>query len=128
MESPGFPFAQSLARPRKRRMPQEFKAVSLRAIQLPDSMHLINDADSAVRYWKLAIETGQHHTNERECFYVLALNTRSRILGHYLVATGTLNQLLVHAREVFRIGILVNAYAVLLMHNHPSGDCSPSDY
>jgi DNA repair protein RadC len=57
---------------------------------------------------------------------VLLLNTRRRIKGHLLVATGTLDTILVHAREVFRPAI-VAAAAVVIMHNHPSGEPEPSE-
>ena len=62
-----------------------------------------------------------------ECMVVLMLNTRRRIKGQYLVATGTMDTLLVHPREVFRVAIMTNASAIILAHNHPSGDPSPSE-
>ncbi len=46
---------------------------------------------------------------------------------HVLVSTGTLDTLLVHAREVFRAAIVAAASAVVLMHNHPSGEPEPSE-
>ena len=58
---------------------------------------------------------------------MLVLNTRRRILGHNLVALGTLDSVNVHAREVFKPAIAISAHALILMHNHPSGDSSPSD-
>jgi DNA repair protein RadC len=58
---------------------------------------------------------------------VLILNSRLRLKGHALVSIGTIDTMLVHAREVFRTAIVAGAYAIILMHNHPSGDTSPSD-
>ena len=58
---------------------------------------------------------------------VLLLNTRKRVKGHHLVTIGTMDTLLVHAREVFRTAIISSASSILLMHNHPSGDPTPSD-
>ena len=58
---------------------------------------------------------------------VLVLNTRREILGHALVATGTLETLLCHPREVFRPALVANAHAIIVMHNHPSGDATPSE-
>ena len=49
------------------------------------------------------------------------------ILGHFLVASGLLDTLLCHPREVFRPAIIANAAAIVVMHNHPSGDATPSD-
>jgi DNA repair protein RadC len=57
----------------------------------------------------------------------LLLNTRRRIRGHILISTGILDTLLVHPREVFRPAIIAASSAVVLMHNHPSGDPTPSE-
>jgi DNA repair protein RadC len=58
---------------------------------------------------------------------VLFLNTRKRVKGHQLVTIGTMDTLLVHPREVFRAAILISASGVILLHNHPSGDPTPSE-
>jgi DNA repair protein RadC len=58
---------------------------------------------------------------------VLVLNTRRRIKGHHLVSIGTMDTLLVHPREVFRLAITTSASAIALMHNHPSGEPQPSE-
>jgi len=55
------------------------------------------------------------------------LNSRRRVKGHQLVSIGTLDTILVHSREVFRAAIIVAAAAVVLVHNHPSGDATPSE-
>ena len=55
------------------------------------------------------------------------LNTRRRVKGHYLVSIGTMDTILVHPREVFRLAIMASASALVLMHNHPSGDATPSE-
>lgn len=62
-----------------------------------------------------------------ERLLVLLLNTRRRLLRVETVAEGLLDQILVHAREVFRPAIASGAHAVILAHNHPSGDPSPSE-
>jgi len=56
---------------------------------------------------------------------VLLLNTRKRVKGHQLVSLGTMDTILVHPREVFRLTIVTAASAVLIMH--PSGESSPSE-
>ncbi|MEX2529750.1 MAG: DNA repair protein RadC [Gemmatimonadota bacterium] len=61
-----------------------------------------------------------------EEFHVLLLNTQHRVLREVLVTRGILDASLIHPREVFRPAILTNAAAVILVHNHPSGDPSPS--
>lgn len=62
-----------------------------------------------------------------EFFQVLLLNTRKRLIRAEEISKGTLDTLLVHPREVFRAAIAANAASVLLVHNHPSGDPTPSE-
>ena len=62
-----------------------------------------------------------------ESFQVLLLNTRKRLLRAEEISEGTLDTLLVHPREVFRAAIIANAAAIVLVHNHPSGDPTPSE-
>ena len=61
-----------------------------------------------------------------EEFHVLLLNTQNAVLRDLPVTRGTLDASLVHPREVFRRAIVEAAAAVILVHNHPSGDPSPS--
>jgi DNA repair protein RadC len=62
-----------------------------------------------------------------EHFQVLCLNTRRRLIAVESIGQGILDQVLVHAREVFAIAIAKRASAIILAHNHPSGDPTPSD-
>ncbi len=64
---------------------------------------------------------------EAEQFQVLLLNTRRRLIRVERLARGTLDTVLVHPRDVFRLAITANASAVVLVHNHPSGDPTPSE-
>lgn len=62
-----------------------------------------------------------------ESFQVLLLNTRKRLIRVEEISHGLLDTILVHPREVFRAAIAANAAAVVLAHNHPSGDPAPSE-
>jgi DNA repair protein RadC len=62
-----------------------------------------------------------------EQFQVLLLNTRRRLIRAERLARGTLDTVLVHPRDVFKIAITANASALVLVHNHPSGDPTPSE-
>lgn len=64
---------------------------------------------------------------EVETFHLLLVNTRRRMIAKERIAQGTLDTLLIHPREVFRRAITANAAAIILAHNHPSGDPSPSE-
>lgn len=63
---------------------------------------------------------------DRECFAIALMDTRNKVLALHIVSIGSLNASLVHPREVMKPAILGNAAAVILVHNHPSGDPEPS--
>lgn len=63
---------------------------------------------------------------DREHFYVLHLDSLRRLIGRELVAVGTLGCTLTTVREVFKGAMLANSAAIILVHNHPSGDATPS--
>ncbi|HLG56858.1 MAG TPA: JAB domain-containing protein [Vicinamibacterales bacterium] len=57
---------------------------------------------------------------------LLCLSTQTDILAYYELSRGTLDSTIVHPRDVFRIALLANAATVVVGHNHPSGDPTPS--
>lgn len=63
---------------------------------------------------------------DREHFRVILLNTKNQVLAVDTISIGSLNSSLVHPREVFKKAIQCSAAAVILVHNHPSGDPTPS--
>ena len=63
---------------------------------------------------------------DREVFAVALLTVRHRVLGLHTVSVGCLTASLVHPREVFKPAILAGCAALLVAHNHPSGDPEPS--
>ncbi len=68
----------------------------------------------------------QYGSARQEHFIVLMQDTRGCSLGHEVIAIGTLNETLVHPREVFYPAIRHKAASIVVAHNHPSGDPSPS--
>lgn len=109
------------------KQPKEFKVVCLRECLTPEALHLCDTPEKAVEYWRLHIPSTPHFTPECECFVVLMLNTRRRVKGHHFVSIGTMDTLLVHPRDLFRAAVIAGAAALVLMHNHPSGDPTPSE-
>ena len=107
--------------------PKEYKVVALRDCPVPERMELCEQPQQVADYWRMHIETHPHFNPECECFVVLLLNTRKRVKGHHLVSIGTLDTVLVHSREVFRTAIVSSSSAIILAHNHPSGDPTPSE-
>jgi DNA repair protein RadC len=69
----------------------------------------------------------QNRPKNVETFQILLLNTRRRLIRVDEITQGTLDTLLVHAREVFNSAIAARAAAIVLVHNHPSGDPTPSE-
>lgn len=67
-----------------------------------------------------------HGAHPVEQFGLVLLDTRHRVLRTKIVASGTLNTTIVHPRDVFREAVLGGAAAVVVFHNHPSGDPTPS--
>ena len=63
---------------------------------------------------------------KEEHFYILMLNTQNYIIGEQLISKGILDASIIHPREVFKPAIKNSASKIILMHNHPSGDCFPS--
>ncbi|MDQ0285494.1 DNA repair protein RadC [Desulfofundulus luciae] len=63
---------------------------------------------------------------DREHFRALLLNTKNQVIAREIISIGTLNSSTVHPRELFKNAIRRNAAAVILLHNHPSGDPTPS--
>jgi len=94
--------------------------------ETPDAPKL-ETPESAFRYWQSVITTMPWYIPDREVCVAITLNTRLRVTGHSLVSIGTLNESLAHCRDTFRTACVLNAFAVVLMHNHPSGDVTPSE-
>ena len=68
----------------------------------------------------------QHGSRPVEQFGIVLLDTKHRLLQVKLVSTGSLDSTVAHPREVFREAIAARAAAIVLFHNHPSGDPRPS--
>jgi DNA repair protein RadC len=107
--------------------PYEYKVTPLRECPTPENIQICETPDQAAEYWKLHIATHPHFNPECESLVVLLLNVRKKIKGHQLVSIGTQDTILVHPREVFRLAVTTAAHAIILMHNHPSGESQPSE-
>jgi hypothetical protein len=98
-------------------IPHEFKVVALRECPTPDDLAICNTPDEAAAYWRMHVAIHPYFNPECECLVVLVLNTRRRVKGHYLVSIGTMDTILVHPREVFRLALMTSAAAIVPMHN-----------
>jgi len=122
------PFAARAPAPRPapshRFDPKEYKVIALR--ECPTGTPYLEDPEKAAAYWREHIPACPYFNPAVEHLVVLLLNTRRRVLGHALVAAGTLDMILLDPRDVFRPPLVASAAAIILTHNHPSGDPTPS--
>lgn len=110
------------------------KTIRFRQIKAVYETMTVKDAVSSY------LKTGTRYTSPREVyetfsflmretkemFLTLHLDGKNRIIAVDMVSVGSLNQSIVHPREVFKSACLSNAAAVILIHQHPSGDPTPS--
>lgn len=108
----------------------EAKAIQiLAAVELGRRIHKLNDQD---RYVIRSPEDGANYCMEemrflsQEHFVCLYLNTKNQVLHKRTVFIGSLNASIVHPREVFKEAFRRSAASIICLHNHPSGDPSPS--
>ena len=127
-ENPTLPGLEAIVKPFKFPAgPHEYKVTPLRECPTPEQLQQCDTPDRAAEYWRMHIATHPYYNPDCECFAVLLLNTRRKVKGHHLVSIGTLDTILVHPREVFRVAIATAASALIVMHNHPSGESTPSE-
>ena len=69
----------------------------------------------------------EYRNYKKEVLSVVLLDTKLRVIKVKEVSVGILNSSLSHPREIFKEAIKESAYAIILVHNHPSGDCTPSE-
>src|SRR5690625_2471039 len=86
------------------------------------------DAETTIRNAQsiLPVVRDMYEGLDREMVVALALGTKHHVNAIHTVSIGHLSGAPVHPREVFKVGILANAAAIILVHNHPSGDTTPS--
>jgi DNA repair protein RadC len=102
----------------------EIKISRVREVPYSDQL---NDPTAVMNYWKTIIESAAWFDPEKEQLVTIMLDTKHRPISYALISLGTLNESLAHPREIFRPAIASAAYGFVLMHNHPSGDTTPSD-
>ncbi|MFA6348657.1 MAG: JAB domain-containing protein [Candidatus Paceibacterota bacterium] len=86
----------------------------------------LSSSGAVAEHLRKILKKGDCLAREREHFWVITLSTNNRVKFVELVSLGTLNASLVHPREVFRRAIKRGACSIVVGHNHPSGNCKPS--
>lgn len=87
----------------------------------------LNEPSYVRDFWRDVIAKRDNYEPEKENLYVILLNTKLKPIGVNLVSLGSVNESIAHPREILRPAIAMGAYAIILGHNHPTGDSSPSN-
>lgn len=106
---------------------KEYRVLTLREMPDHEKLSMVETPDSVEKYYREFVMDDPRYNADVESFHVLILNTRRRCIGHVLVSTGTIDTLLVHPSAVYRAAVVANAAAIICVHNHPSGDATPSE-
>ena len=93
------------------------------SVNYPEMDNMMNSPETVVRLAKGFLRM---HEETEEYMYMLCLNTKLKLNGIFEISHGNVNSSIVGAREVFQKALLGNAVSIILIHNHPSGDCTPS--
>lgn len=86
----------------------------------------LDSSEAIYDFWAKIIAQRRDHEPDKEHLVAIVLNTDLRPRAYHIVSVGSLNEAIAHPREVFRAAILAGGYAIALVHNHPSGNCTPS--
>ena len=81
----------------------------------------LNSGENIYNYFKNIL-----NDKKQEYFYVVYLDTKGNYLGKKCLFIGTINKSMVHPREIFKEAYLLSANGIICVHNHPSGDVTPS--
>lgn len=93
------------------------------SMNYPELSHIIRSPEDVADLGKRVMHI---HEKPEEYMYMICMNTKNKVTGVFEVSHGTVNASLVTPREVFQKALLANAVSIILMHNHPSGESSPS--
>lgn len=102
------------------------RRVALSVAKDKDRVTRITDSDAALRFCRDRFSRQASDAAQEE-FHVVTLDVQLPVVGTHLIGVGTLDRSLVHPREVFRAAIKDAAKSIILVHNHPSGDPTPSE-
>lgn len=93
----------------------------IREVEEPFASYIIRSPQDAKK-----LAQAQIADEDREVFLVMMLNTKNHVIGLHRAHVGSLNAAIVHPREVMKCAILNNAASIIVSHQHPSGDPTPS--
>jgi DNA repair protein RadC len=93
----------------------------IKKVSEPFAVHQVSCPEDAAK-----IASAYISDEDREVFLVMCLNTKNEVIGLHTAHVGSLNASIVHPRDVMKCAILNNAASIIVSHNHPSGNATPS--
>lgn len=93
------------------------------SINRPDVNTIVRSPDDVSYFAKGVLRL---HEESEEYLYMVCMNTKNRIIGVFELSHGNVNSSIFGVREIFQKALLANAVSIIVMHNHPSGDPTPS--
>lgn len=102
---------------------EELKPLLVKEKEIKYADNKISSPEAAADFFNSIFQLNE--MAEEHC-YMLAQNTKGMVLGVFLISKGTVNQTVVGVREIFIRVLLTGASCIILCHNHPSADCTPS--
>ena len=102
------------------------KEVKIVSKMCEDAGKIYDHPQKFCELWSKVVESSDWHDPEKESVVVFNLNTKLGIKSWQMVAVGTINEVALTPREVFRSAVASLAHSIVVMHNHPTGNPSPS--
>ena len=93
------------------------------SINRPDLTSVIKSPNDV---YEVARDGLRMHEESEEYLYMICMNTKNKIIGVFEVSHGNVNSSIFGVREILQKALLANAVSIIMIHNHPSGDPSPS--
>ena len=96
-------------------------------VVLRNSKTIVREAADVAKVFQDLLNLEDQIDQDKEHFYVMHVNARQQVKLVELVAIGTLNHVTIHPRETYRRAVIEGSESILIAHNHPSGDVTPSE-
>jgi DNA repair protein RadC len=96
-------------------------------VVLRNSKITISQAEDVAKVFQDLLRLEDKIDQDKEHFYVMHVNARQQVNLVELVSVGTLTEAPFHPRETFRRAVIEGTYSIIVAHNHPTGDVTPSD-
>ena len=109
-------------------MKYKFAEITVKTIRLHEqSAQPANSPENFRELWEKYVTASDWYDPDKEALVVFLLNSRYNCIGFNLVSLGGLTETSAHPREILRPAIAAAAHSIVIAHNHPSGDPTPSD-